>query len=63
MLSNVNNLDDCEEKKRSFGSFGEGSSKKRIIGKTHETVVIEPKQIVISPKQCNVIFILGLNSP
>jgi len=26
------------------------SSKKRIIGKTHETVVIEPKQIAIGPK-------------
>jgi len=26
------------------------TSKKRIIGKTHETVVIEPKQIAIGPK-------------
>jgi len=34
----------------SFSRSGSCTSKKRIIGKTHETVVIEPKQIVIGPK-------------
>jgi len=44
-------------------NFPTPTSKKRIIGKTHETVVIEPKQIAIGPKSWNTICILGLNFP
>jgi len=36
-------------KKLNRSEWAAPTSKKRIIGKTHETVVIEPKQIAISP--------------
>ena len=38
-------------------------SKKRIVSKTHETVIIEPNETAINPAQCDVIFMLGLNFP